>query len=96
MGKRAKKTEPIEGALRVWHIPQIPCKPFHVAVTSPREAALMLRVLADYDLFQLEQRIKPDYSNAQGLEVFEDGEWCEWCDDDGNEIRDAADAWESE
>jgi hypothetical protein len=69
---------PKKGALRVWHIPQIPGKPFHVEVRDVREATLILKSLALYDLFQLKHRIKPDYSNAQGLEVFEGGEWCEW------------------
>lgn len=74
--------------LRVWWIPQVPGKPFHVSVDSPDEAAKLLTVLADYDIFQFENRIKPDYSNAGGLEEFEDesGEWCEWYDDDGNDI----------
>lgn len=83
---------PKTGALRVWHIPQIPGKPFHVDVASVREGALLLRALANYDLFQFKNRIKPDYANAQGLEVFEDGEWGEWCDDNGNDIGAATDA----
>ena len=69
---------PEEGQLRVWHIPQIPGKPFHVLVKTPQEAVQMLDALADYDRFQFENNIKPDYSNAQGLEVFEDGDWSEW------------------
>jgi hypothetical protein len=44
--------------------------------------------LAIYDLFQLEYKIKPDYSNAQGLEIFEDKEWVDWQDEDGNDIDD--------
>ncbi len=81
---------PKTGALRVWHIPQVPGKPFRVDVATLREAVLLLRALADYDLFQLRHRIKPDYANAQGLEVFEDGEWCEWESPDGDEIGDVA------
>ena len=83
---------PKTGALRVWHIPQIPGKPFHVDVETPPQAALILRTLANYDLFQFKNRIKPDYANAQGLEVFEDGEWCEWESPDGENIGDVADA----
>jgi len=71
---------PKEGALRVWHCPQIPCTPFHVEVDSPAQAKRLIRALADYDLFQLEHDIKPDYCNGSGLEVFENGEWCEWID----------------
>ena len=55
-------------------------------------AALLLRALADYDLFQFQNRIKPDYANAQGLEVYKGGEWCEWESPDGDEIGDVADA----
>jgi hypothetical protein len=46
---------PKTGALRVWHIPQIPGKPFRVGVATLREGALLLRVLADYDLFQIQR-----------------------------------------
>ena len=43
----------------------------------------------DYDLFQYENNIKPDYCNASGLEYFdeEEQEWCEWYDDDGLDIK---------
>lgn len=74
------------GALRVWHIPQVPGKPFHVSVDNPQEAKRVLTILADYDGFQFKHRIKPDYCNASGLEVFEAdaGEgspgWVEWHD----------------
>lgn len=77
--------------LRVWHIPQIPMKPFYVSVESPEEAIKILKVLWDYDLFQYENRIKPDYTNTSGLEYFdeEENEWFEWCDEDGFDIRES-------
>lgn len=78
---------PKDGELRVWHIPQIPGPAFHVGVDSPQEAQRVIQVLAQYDLFQFKHKIKPDYSNASGLEVFThdcDGEgthdWEEWYD----------------
>ena len=74
--------------MRVWWIPQIPGKPFHVVVKDVQQARFLLDALARYDLFQYENNIKPDYCNAGGLEVFEDGEWVEWSDDDGNQIDD--------
>ena len=89
-------TNPIIGALRVWHIPQVPGKPFHVYVDTPQEAQRVLNVLAQYDLFQFENKIKPDYCNASGLEQYEanDGEgepgWCEWYDE---ETGDCIDEW---
>lgn len=75
-----------DGELRVWHIPQAPMGAFHYPVASVQEAILLLNCLAQYDLFQFEHDVKPDYSNAQGLEVFEDGEWIEYYDEDGNDI----------
>lgn len=78
--------------LRVWHIPQIPCKAFRVPVDSPEEAVKILDTLANYDIFQFDNRIKPDYCNAQGLEEWDDDEqeWCEWYSEDGLEIKDYA------
>jgi len=80
-----------KGQLRVWHIPQVPMHPFLIYVSSITEAKLVLVTLAEYDLFQLEYKIKPDYSNVQGLEVFnesDDGNWTEWEDEEGNNIDD--------
>ena len=71
---------------RVWWIPQVPMNPFYIPVRTTEEAVKILDTLAKYDLFQLANNIKPDYSNAGGLEVFEDGEWCEWCDEEGADI----------
>ena len=85
------------GQLRAWHCPQIPCKPFYVYVESPQDAQRVLQVLAKYDLFQLENKIKPDFRNAGGLEVYTDdcdGEgtagWSEWYDE---ETGDDIDEW---
>lgn len=83
MGKKSTKQ------LRVWWIPQVPCKAFRVPVANPAAGQALLAVLADYDKFQFEHRIKPDYCNTGGLEVFEDGEWCEWCDEDGYTINES-------
>ncbi len=80
--------------LRVWWIPQIPMKSFNVNVKTLEEANLILNTLADYDLFQLENNIKPDYSNTGGLQVFDDveKEWVDWYDEenglDFDEYRD--------
>lgn len=74
------------GALKVWWKPQVPCQSFDVLVETPREAKKLLAVLADYDLFQLQRRIKPDYCNAGGLMQMVDGEWLDWEDDEGRGI----------
>lgn len=55
--------------LRVWHIPQVPSEViFYVSVKNIDEAVLVLNCLAEYDAYEYENEIKPDYSNAQGLE----------------------------
>lgn len=75
-----------EKKLRVWWIPQVPMEAFYVNVKSVDEARKLLQVLADYDTFQFEKRIKPDYSNTGGLQMLEGKEWLEWycsrCDED--------------
>lgn len=68
--------------LRVWHIPQVPGKSFRVDVSSIPQAIVTMNTLANYDLFQYENNIKPDYSNASGLQELQDGgEWHEWYDE---------------
>jgi Superinfection exclusion gene product 17 len=80
------------GQLKVWWIPQIPGASFEVQVASVDEAKRILTVLADYDAFQYENRIKGDYCNAGGLVRYEadagEGEpgWCDWYDDEGLSI----------
>lgn len=75
-----------DGDLKVWWIPQVPGKAFEVPVATPAEGKLLCDALAAYDAFQFKHRIKPDYSNAGGLQVFEDGEWSDWYDGDGRDI----------
>ncbi|WP_407301658.1 hypothetical protein [Clostridium botulinum] len=72
--------------LRVSHFPQIPCNPFIVAVSSIEEAKKIFDVLANYDLFQYKNRIKPDYCNTTILEYWdeEEKEWLEWHDKENN------------
>lgn len=66
--------------MRVWHIPQVPGKPFYVPVENEKEAKKFLDALAGYDIFQFNNNIKPDFSNASGVEVFDEeaNEWCDW------------------
>ena len=58
--------------LRVWWIPQVGAisKAFYVPVQSAEEGKKVLDMLAAYDAFQLQNRIKPDYTNAGGLQVY--------------------------
>ena len=66
--------------LRVWWVAQVPCKAFYVPVKTVEEGNKVLDILAAYDAFQLENRIKPDYTNVGGLQKWDeiDGEWYDW------------------
>ncbi len=66
--------------LRVWHIPQVPGKPLYVYVDTIEKGKKVMDILAAYDLFQLENRIKPDFTNVQGLQRYEEEEndWIDW------------------
>jgi hypothetical protein len=65
---------PFTTTYRVWHIPQIPGTPFTVDASDLDAARLLLDTLARYDQFQLDQRIKPDYSNMGGILVWNSDE----------------------
>lgn len=60
---------------QVWHIPQVPMKAFVVEVDDVHEAFRLSGTLAMYDLFQYKNRVKPDYCNATGVNVWFDNEW---------------------
>ncbi|MFA5132695.1 MAG: hypothetical protein WC444_05240 [Candidatus Paceibacterota bacterium] len=83
----ATKHEPAEGDLRIWWIPQVPMEGFEVPVSSIRDARLLLSVLGDYDLFQLQHNIKPDYCNAGRIQIFHDNEWLDMEDDEIEEME---------
>lgn len=68
--------------LKVWWVPQVPMEAFEVEVESVEQAVFLMDALGKYDLFQFEHRVKPDYSNAGGLVMFENGEWVDWFDDE--------------
>lgn len=53
--------------LQVWWIPQVPMKTFTVDVKSLEEGVKIMNVLADYDIFQFENNVKPDYANMGGI-----------------------------
>lgn len=75
-------SKPKEGDIKIWWVPQIPGKPFEVSVPSLVAGKFLLTLLAEYDLFQLEQKVKPDYSNAGGLCQYKNGDWEDWYDPD--------------
>lgn len=73
---------PNKNALRIAHFPQVPCRPFTVNVKDVQEAIKVYDILCNYDLFQLQNRIKGDYANMCILEEFdqEEQEWLSWRD----------------
>ena len=77
-----------EGDLRVWWIPQIPMKEFHVDVNSVEEGVKIMDVLADYDDFQFKNNVKPDYCNAGGI--------IKWCKDSNGEGNPGWEDWYDE
>jgi len=76
--------------LRLSHYPQIPCKPFVVEVSSLEEALRIRNILANYDSFQFDNNIKPDYCNMTTLEEFNanEQEWLDWEDENGYRLED--------
>lgn len=72
----------MEQKLRVWWIPQVgvDSEAFYVPVQSVEEGKRVMDMLAAYDAYQLQNRIKPDYCNTGGLQMFdkEENEWCDW------------------
>ena len=70
----------------------MPMDRFFVPVKSIAEGVKVMDVLAQYDMFQLENNIKPDYCNAGGIEIFEDENgWMNWYDEETGE--DDPSAW---
>lgn len=74
---------------KVWWIPQIPGRPFEVDVASYAEGKRLELVLSNYDAFQFENNIKPDYCNAGGTQMLHenltDGEWIDLEEDEAEE-----------
>jgi len=69
------------GDLRVWHIQNPPDEPKWHDVKTPEEAVSLIDKLAQQDLAN--PRI---WGNAISLAVYEDGDWVEWYDDEGDDI----------
>lgn len=72
---------------KVWHVPQVPMHAFIVELEDEAEAWRLVNTLAQYDLFQYDNQIKPDYSNVSGVMV-----WCE----EANEYEDLDDPEDDE
>ncbi len=92
VGKKQGQTAETKEKLRVWWIPQVPMQPFYVPVSSVEEGIKIMAVLAEYDLFQYDNNVKPDYANAGGLSLFDpeddtdgpEGSWVDWFYEDAD------------
>lgn len=82
--------------LRVWWIPQLGADipTYHKEVSSIQEAKVVMDVLAEYDDYQFQNKVKPDYCNSGGLQVLdENGEWEDWEGDIDGEYFDEVDEY---
>ncbi len=68
----------IKNKLKVTHIPQVPMEGYEVEVNNEREAFLIEQSLAGQHLFLLHKDIISDYSNFTSVEMFENGEWVDY------------------
>lgn len=64
-------SDPKPGDLRVWWVPQVPGVSFFVLVDNVQDGKRIMGILATYDAFQYANRIKLDYCNAGGIQVYE-------------------------
>lgn len=85
----AENDVPREGDLSAWYIPQVPMRAFRVSVPDLATGALVLDALSAFSLFEYENRVKPDYSDAGGVARWEtDGDGgFDWYDVDYDEIE---------
>ncbi len=79
---RQPNPRPKPGDLRVWNIINPPREPETYPVMDVAHAMRLIDALADSQLLQPQI-----VSNAFGLEVYQQGEWEEWEDDEGEGIN---------
>ncbi len=77
-----KEDSPEAGDLAVWRTVNPPGKPRWFAVPTPAVGAFFIQALSIADLGNGDI-----FANAMGLCVFEDNEWTEWYDEDGDDIE---------
>ena len=66
---------------RVWNVVNPPSRPYHVVVPDVLTGARIIKRMADRQL-----RNRNIWGNAFGLEVYRDGDWEEWYDDEGEDV----------
>lgn len=78
--------EPKEGDLHVWFTPNPPREAFTVPVSNLEVAQVVYDALAFYSLYLGEDMIPV---SAGGVCRFEDGEWCDAEDENGDYVVEA-------
>lgn len=75
---------------RVWWVPQIPMEGFQHPAPDFASARFLANALGQYDLFQFENNVKPDYCNMGGVEwrhpLVTEGAWESLDDDDAIDL----------
>ena len=69
------------GKLRVWWIPQVGIENcFYVPVESVEDGRKVIDLLAAYDAFQFQNKVKPDYFNCGGVQMWDEAsqDWEDW------------------
>lgn len=83
--------------LRVCWNPQVDIvdEPFYIPVSSLKEAKKVMDMMAAYDAFQRQNKVKADYCNCGSLEQYneETKEWEEWYLDTEDDFFDDLDAY---
>ena len=62
----------VDKKMRIYHFPNVPCKPFYVEVDNELEAHKLMNVLAMQHLWLEKNNFIPDYSNAMGVEMWDE------------------------
>ena len=75
---------------KMWYIPQVPMKAFEREFDNIEAAKAALVTVIDFSIFEFENHVKPDYSDAAGISRWEeDGEGgFDWFDLDESEWDD--------
>lgn len=72
---------------KVWYIPQVPMQPFEVECETAEQAQDALDLITNFSIFEFENKVKPDYSDAGGVEKWDetDQEWFDYDESDDHE-----------
>jgi len=71
---------------KAWYIPQVPMQAFEREFSDLATAKVVLNAIIDFSIFEFKNRVKPDYSDAAGIAVWDGEDWedlddSEWSDD---------------